>query len=168
MDSLHAIGFFVSAALAGAGGLFLAFTDRHERRGVAMGLIALGMAGVYASLSAGFAAIVVLICYAGCALLLARPDYRTVEQAAGGLWRQAGAVGAAALLGALAYAAFRGNFAHATFNGGPFGAEWVGRLLFAHDAMATEAVGGLVLVALVGAAAAWRRERPRDEREGRR
>ncbi len=167
MDSLHAIGFYVSAALAGAGGLFLAFTDRHERRGVAMGLIALGMAGVYASLSAGFAAIVVLICYAGCALLLARPDYRTVEQAAGGLWRQAGAVGAAVLLGALAYAAFRGNFAHATFNR-PFGAEWVGRLMFAHDAMATEAVGGLVLVALVGAAAAWRRERPRDEREGRR
>ncbi len=166
MDSLHAIGFYVSAALAGAGGLFLAFTDRHERRGVAMGLIALGMAGVYASLSAGFAAIVVLICYAGCALLLARPDYRTVEQAAGGLWRQAGAVGAAVLLGALAYAAFRGNFAHATFNR-PFGAEWVGRLMFAHDAMATEAGGGLVLVALVGAAA-WRRERPRDEREGRR
>src|SRR6266849_6162105 len=158
MDSLHAIGFYVSAALAGAGGLFLAFTDRHERRGVAMGSIALGMAGVYVSLSAGFAAIVVLICYAGCALLLARPDYRTVEQAAGGLWRQAGAVGAAALLGALA---------HAAFNGGPFGAEWVGRLMFAHDAMATEAVGGLVLVALVGAAA-WRRERPRDEREGRR
>jgi NADH:ubiquinone oxidoreductase subunit 6 (subunit J) len=168
MDSLHAIGFYVSAALAGAGGLFLAFTDRHERRGVAMGLIALGIAGIYGSLSAGFAAIVVLICYAGCALLLARPDYRTVERAAGGLWRQAGAVGAAVLLGSLAYAAFRGNFAHATYNGGPFGAEWVGRLMFAHDAMATEAVGGLVLVALVGAAAAWRRERPRDEREGRR
>jgi hypothetical protein len=43
----------------------------------------------------------------------------------------------------------------------------VAKLLFAHDALATEAVGGLVLLSLVGAAAAWRR--PRDERgEGRR
>jgi hypothetical protein len=44
----------------------------------------------------------------------------------------------------------------------------VARLLFAHDALATEAVAGVLLVALVGAAIAWRRERPRDEREGRR
>jgi hypothetical protein len=44
----------------------------------------------------------------------------------------------------------------------------VARLLFAHDALATDAVGALVLAALVGAAIAWRRERPRDEREGRR
>jgi NADH:ubiquinone oxidoreductase subunit 6 (subunit J) len=168
MDSLHAIGFYVSAALAGAGGLFLAFTQRHERRGVAMGLVGLGAAGIYASLSAGFSAIVVLVCYAGCALLLARPDYRAIEQTLSGLWRQIGAVGAAVLLGALAYGAFRGDFAHATFYGGPFGAVSVGRLFFSYDALATEAVGGLVLVALVGAAMAWRRERPRDDREGRR
>src|SRR2546426_846878 len=104
-----------------------------------------------------------------CALLAMRPDYRFLEEAASGLWRQAGAVGAALLLAVLAYAAFRGNFAHATFNGGPFGSVAVGRLLFAHDALATEAVGGLVLASLVGAAGAWRRERPRDERgEGRR
>jgi len=54
------------------------------------------------------------------------------------------------------------------FYGGAFGSVSVARLLFAHDALATEAVGGLVLVALVGAAAAWRRERPREDREGRR
>ncbi len=142
MDSLHAIGFYVSAAL--------------------------GVAGIYASLSAGFAAIVVLVCYVGCALLVARPDYRTVELAAGGLWRQVGAVGAALLLVGLAYAAFRGRFAHATFYDGPFNTMTVARLLFAHDAPATDAVAGLVLAALVGAAIAWRRERPRDEREGRR
>ena len=169
MDSLHAIGFYVSAALAGAGGLFLAFTDSRQRRGVALGLVGLGVAGLDLALSAGFAAFVVLICYAGCALLAMRPDYRFLEQAASSLWRQAGAMGAALLLAVLAYAAFRGGFAHATFNGGPFGSVSVGRLLFAHDALATEAVGGLVLASLVGAAAAWRRERPRDERgEGRR
>jgi NADH:ubiquinone oxidoreductase subunit 6 (subunit J) len=165
MDSLHAIGFYVSAALAGVGGIFLAFLHGHWHRGLALGAVGLGVAGIYASLSAGFAAIVVLVCYVGCALLVARPDYRTVEQAAAGLWRQIGAVGAALLLVALAYAAFRGRFAHATFYDGPFNTMTVARLLFAHDALATEAVAGVVLAALVGAAIAWRRERPRDERE---
>jgi len=168
LDSLHAIGFYVSAALAGVGGILLAFLPGHWRRGLALGATGLGVAGIYASLSAGFAAIIVLVCYLGCALLVARPDYRTVEPAAGGLWRQVGAVGAALLLVALAYAAFRGGSAHATFYGGPFNTMAVARLLFAHDALATDAVGALVLAALVGAAIAWRRERPRDEREGRR
>lgn len=168
MDSLHAIGFYVSAALAGVGGLLLAFLRGHWRRGAALGLTGIGVAGIYASLSAGFAAVVVLVCYTACALLVARPDYRTVEQGVGGYWRQLGALGAALLMAALAYAAFRGDFAHATFYGGVFGSVSVGRLLFAHDGLATDAVGGLVLVALVGAALAWRRERPRDEREARR
>jgi NADH:ubiquinone oxidoreductase subunit 6 (subunit J) len=168
LDSLHAIGFYVSAALAGVGGILLAFLPGHWRRGLALGATGLGVAGIYASLSAGFAAIIVLVCYLGCALLVARPDYRTVELAAGGLWRQVGAVGAALLLAALAYAAFHGGFAHATFYGGQFNTMAVARLLFAHDALATDAVGALVLAALVGAAIAWRRERPRDERESRR
>jgi NADH:ubiquinone oxidoreductase subunit 6 (subunit J) len=168
MDSLHAIGFYVSAALAGVGGLVLAFAKGHERRSLGLGLVGLGAAGTYTSLSAGFAAVITLVCYVACALLVARPDYRALEQVAGSVWRQVGAVGAALLFAALAYAAFRGDFARATFYGGAFGAVSVGRLLFAHDALATEAVGGLVLVALVGAALAWRRERPREEREGRR
>jgi NADH:ubiquinone oxidoreductase subunit 6 (subunit J) len=163
LDSLHVIGFYVSAALAGVGGILLAFRHRHWHRGLALGAVGLGVAGIYASLSAGFAAIVVLVCYTGCALLVARPDYRTVEQAAAGLWRQIGAVGAALLLVGLAYAAFRGRFAHATFYDGPFNTMTAARLLFAHDALATEAVAGIVLVALVGAAIAWRRERARDE-----
>ncbi|HSS93538.1 MAG TPA: DUF6541 family protein [Candidatus Dormibacteraeota bacterium] len=168
MDSLHAIGFYVSAALAGVGGVLVAFLQGQPRRGAALGIAGLGVAGVYASLSAGFAAIVVLLCYAGCALLVARTDYRTVELAFRGRWRQVGAVGAALLLAVLLYAAFRGDFAQANFYGGAFGSVSVARLLFAHDALPTEAVGALVVVALVGAAAAWRRERPRDEREARR
>src|SRR6266700_2510043 len=86
MDSLHAIGFYVSAALAGVGGLLLAFLRGHWRRGAALALTGIGVAGIYASLSAGFAAVVGLVCYAACALLVARPDYRTVEQAVGGYW----------------------------------------------------------------------------------
>jgi NADH:ubiquinone oxidoreductase subunit 6 (subunit J) len=176
MDSLHAIGFYVSAALAGVGGVLLAFVNAHWNRGVALAITGLGVAGVYVSLSAGFAAVVAVVCYAGCALLIARPDYRTVELAVASLWRQVGAVGAAVLFAVLAYAAFRGQFAHATFTGyepggfkvGAFGTVAVARLLFTHDALATEAIGAVVLVTLVGAAVFWRRERPRDEREGRR
>jgi NADH:ubiquinone oxidoreductase subunit 6 (subunit J) len=168
LDSLHVIGFYASAAVAGVGGVLLAFLHGHWHRGLALGAVGLGVAGIYVSLSAGFAAMVVLVCYIGCALLVARPDYRTVEQAAAGLWRQIGAVGAALLLVGLAYAAFRGRFAHATFYDGPFNTMTVARLLFAHDALATEAVAGVVLAALVGAGIAWRRDRPRDEREGRR
>src|SRR3989442_12292407 len=115
MDSLHAIGFYVSAALAGAGGLFLAFTNSRQRRAVALGLVGLGVAGIDLALSAGFAALVVLICYAGCALLAMRPDLRFLEQAASGLWRQAGAVGAALLPAGPPYAAFSGDLAHPAF-----------------------------------------------------
>ena len=168
MDSLHAIGSYVSAALAGVGGILVAFLGGHWRRGLALALTGLGVAGIYESLSAGFAAVVVLICFVATAALVAKPDYRTVEQAVGTVWRQVGAVGAALLFVALAYAAFRGQLAHATFYGGPFGTVSVGRLLFAHDGVATDAIGALVLVALVGAALGWRRERPRDERETRR
>src|SRR5258708_22378828 len=120
MDSLHAIGFYVSAALAGVGGLGVAFVRRHERRGLALGLVGLGVAGAYASLSAGFAAVIAILCYAGCALLIARPDYRTVEQAVGTLWRQLGAVAGAVLFAALAYSPHRGDFPHAHFYAGVF------------------------------------------------
>src|SRR5258706_11893253 len=94
MDSLHAIGFYVSAALAGVGGLGLAFTRHHERRGLALGLVGLGVAGAYASLSAGFAAVIAILFYAGCALLIARAHYPTGEQAGGTLLRQLGALAA--------------------------------------------------------------------------
>ena len=97
-----------------------------------------------------------LVCYAGCALLIAGPRYRIVDSPVGFAGRQVGAVAAAGLLAVLSYAAFRGDFVEATYRGGEIGAAAVGRVLFAHDALATEAVGVLILSALVGAAAAWR------------
>jgi len=162
MDSLHAIGFYVSAALSVAGGLSVAFLSDRSRRGLSLAVAAIGVAGIYLSLSAGFAAIVALVCYGGCALLLAGSTYRSVELAIAAQWRQLGAVAAAALMAALAYAAYRGHFAHASFVGGPIGSAALGRRLFAHDALATEAIAALVLVALVGATVAWRaRDRSR-------
>jgi NADH:ubiquinone oxidoreductase subunit 6 (subunit J) len=162
MDSLHAIGFYVSAAVSVAGGLSIAFLPDRSRRGLFLAVVAIGVAGIDLSLSAGFAAIVALVCYGGCALLLAGSTYRGFEPPVGDRWRQVGAVGAAALVVVLAYAAFRGEFAHATYFGGSFGIAAMGRLLFAHDALATEAIAALTLVALVGANAARRaRDRTR-------
>jgi NADH:ubiquinone oxidoreductase subunit 6 (subunit J) len=162
MDSLHAIGFYVSSGISLAGGLGVALLPRRDQRGMALGVTGIGLAGIYLSLSAGFAALVALVCYLGCAALLAGRQYRSLEGVVGPMWRQLGAVGAAALLALLAYSAFRGDFVNATFYGGSFDVAAIGRLLFEHDALATEAVAALVLVALTGATLLWRaRERAR-------
>ena len=162
MDSLHAIGFYVSAAVSLGGGLLVALLPTRALRGLALAVSGLGIVGLYASLSADFAGLVALVCYAGCALLIAAPQYRVVDHPVGFAWRQAGAIGAAGLFAILAYAAFRGDFVHAAFKGGEIGSAAIGQLLFAHDALTTVAVGALVLAALAGATAAWRvRERAR-------
>lgn len=156
MDSLHAIGFYASSLLALVGGVVVVLAPGRGLRSLALLVAGVGVAGVDLSLSAGFTALVVLLTFAGSALLLARPDYKAVTGTTRAIWRQVGAIGAAVLLAALVYAAFRGAFVHVTFNGGFFGSAAVGRLLFAHDALATEAVGALVLAALVGLTLAWR------------
>ena len=166
MDSLHAIGFYVSAAISVGGGLAVAFLPGRGSRGVALGAVGVGIAGLYLSLNAGFTALVALVCYAGCALLMATSQYRVMEtvvadepgaRRAHNFYRQVGAVAAGGLFVLLAYAAWRGRFAHPTFFYlGAVNSASVGRLLFAHDALAAEAVGVLVLVALVGATAVWR------------
>jgi NADH:ubiquinone oxidoreductase subunit 6 (subunit J) len=162
MDSLHAIGFYVSAAISLGGGLMVAFLPGRGARGLALAISGLGIVGLYASLSADFAGLVAFACYAGCALIIAAPQYRVFDTPVGARWRQAGAVAAGGLFAVLAYAAFRGDFVQATYRGGEIGSAAIGRLLFAHDTLATEAVGALVLVALVGATSAWRaRERGR-------
>jgi len=162
MDSLHAIGFYVSSGVSLAGGLGVALLPSRDQRGISIGVLGLGLAGVYLTLSAGLAAIVALVCYLGCAAMFASPQYRRLETVVGGTWRQVGAIGAGGLLAILAYSAFRGDFVHASFYGGTFGAANLGRVFFAHDAVATEGVAALVFAALAGAAAVWRvRERGR-------
>lgn len=162
MDSPHAIGFFVSSAIALGGAVFVALLPGRELRSVALFVAGIGVAGVDASLSAGFAAAVVLVSFAGCAALLARPDYRSFNWAVGGTWRQLGGLGAALVFASLAYAAYRGAFAHVQFNGGALGTAAVGRLLLARDALATEAIAVVALIALVVLTIVWRsRERER-------
>jgi len=162
MDSLHTIGFYAASAVALAGAVLVAVLPGRGTRAGALLLTGVGIAGIDLSLSAGFTAGIVVLTFAGCAALIARHDYRSFDFPIGALWRQAGAIGAALLLLALAYAAYRGSFAHITFNGGALGTAAIGRLLFAHDAVATDAVGVLVLIALAALTIAWRvRERER-------
>src|SRR5438874_7393332 len=108
MDSLHAIGFYASSGVSLAGALGVALLPGRGLRGASMAVVGVGLAGIYLSLSAGFVAAVALVCYAGCAFLVASPLYRPLEGVVGPLWRQVGAIGAAALLAVLAYSAFRG------------------------------------------------------------
>ena len=161
MDSLHAIGFYASTAVALVGAVLVAILPGRETRALALFITGIGVAGIDVFLSAGFTAAIVLLSFAGCAALISRHDYRSFDFTTGAVWRQLGAVGAALLLIALGYAAYRGNFAHITFNGGTLGTAAVGRLLFARDALAADAVGVLVLIALVTLTVAWRRERGR-------
>jgi hypothetical protein len=162
MDSPHAIGFYASSGVALLGALLVALLPGRGTRAAALLLAGIGVAGVDVSLSAGYTAGAVLLTFAGCAALLARHDYRSLDFVRGARPRQLGAVGAVVLLGGLLYAAYRGNFAHVVFNGGPLGTAAVGRLLLEHDGLATEAVGVLAVIALVTLTVLWRvRERER-------
>ena len=162
MDSLHAIGFYASSGVSLAGGLGVALLPRRDWRAAALAVTGIGLAVLYLSLSAGFAAGVALVCYLGCALVLAAPAYRALEPAMHPVWRQIGAVGAAVLLAVLAYSAFRGDFVQARFYGGELNTAALGRLLFEHDALATEAIAVLAIAAAAGATALRRlRDRAR-------
>ena len=162
MDSLHAIGFYAAAALSVIGALLVALASARDVRALGLAILGIGLAGIYVVLSAGLAAAVAIVCYLACALLVAGSRYRAIEPAAAGVWRQAGSLGAAGLLAVLVYSAFRAGFVPAAYAGGAFGAAAIGRLLFVHDTLATEAVGATAVLALAAAAAAWRaRERAR-------
>ena len=156
MDTLHASGFYTSAALSIIGGLAVAILDDRGRRAAALAVAGIGVAGIYLSLSAGFAALVTLVCFAAAAALLARPDYRASLQPDRHTARQLAAAGAALAFAGLAYAAFKGNFVHGAFFGGLFNTAAVGRLLLGRDALAVEAVAMIAAISLTGAAIAWR------------
>jgi len=156
MDSLHAIGFYASSFVSLAGGIGVALLPGRDLRGTALAVSGVGIAGVYLSLSAGLTAAVAIVCYLGCAYFVAGPQYRPLEGLTPALWRQIGGASAAALLAILAFAAFRGDFAKAKFFGGELNTAAIGRLLFAHDAIATETVAILLVVCIAGAAVTWR------------
>lgn len=156
MDVLLTIAFYVCAGLALAGALTSALLSGDSAwRPLALLAVAVGTAGVLASLSAGFAALVALICLVTAAALLSGPRATAAALEAVREHRrlaQVGALAAAALFVTLAYAAVRGDFVRGSYPGGWFGAAFIGRLLFTRDAVATQALAFALLIGLSGAA----------------
>jgi NADH:ubiquinone oxidoreductase subunit 6 (subunit J) len=148
--------FFLFSALALAGALVTAASRLRPLRGAGLLGVAAGLAGLYAVASSGLAALVALVAYVALAALFAFPNQRSLRrESPPALVHQAGALAAGLLLIGLGYAAFRGGFAHGSGPPGALNAGDVGRLLFSRDVLAVEAVGGLLLASLAGAAHFW-------------
>ena len=158
MDVLTSVLFYALATLALIGALGVALLPASPARALAFLLVAAGAAGMYAVLAAGFAAAVALVVLVACGLLLAPLPARGTAEPRGGLAQQVGGLACAALFAVLAYAAYRGGLFHGTYAAGDFGtfnAAAMGQLLFGRDALAGEAAGALLLLALVTGGARW-------------
>lgn len=157
MDTLHSILFYVfsAAALAGAG-LTVLFSSA-ERRALGLALLGLGLAGLYADLSAGFVGLVALVCYLAMAAVIGGPALRGVlEEPSRSFAQHLAGPSMAIVFIATAYAVFRADFENGAYPGGSFGSAALGRVLFGRDAPAAVAAAALVLCA-VAAASALRR-----------
>lgn len=157
MDALHSILFYVFAAIAMGGGLAAALVRQRWWRGISLGVLAAGMAGLLADLSAVFAAGVAGVSLLACAGLCGSPLPRSrTDSHASRLTSQLGGLAAGILLAVLAYAVLRASFHAGSYPGGELGSAALGRLLFGRDALAVEAAGAMLLAAIAGAGAAWR------------
>jgi NADH:ubiquinone oxidoreductase subunit 6 (subunit J) len=157
LDTLHSVLFYAFAAVTVAGGLVAALLEARLRA-LGLGLVAIGVGGLLADLDAGFAALFSLVALGACALLILQlPAPRRWEPA--GAARQLGAALAGLAFLGLAYAAFRGSYATSGGLIGTFNAAGLGRLLFAHDSFAVEALAGALLVAMIAGAGLVRERR---------
>ncbi|HEY4026696.1 MAG TPA: hypothetical protein VGO86_09725 [Candidatus Dormibacteraeota bacterium] len=160
MDLVLTIVFLICAILAVAGALGASLGPSASWRQLGLLAVAVGTAGVLASLSAGFAALVAVVCLGASAVLLSAG---VTGAPRGGIFNgstvsgQAGAVAAALLLLVLLVVAVRGTFAAGGSIGPGFDAAAVGRAFFTRDALALEAVGAMLTVALAAGAMARRR-----------
>lgn len=131
----------------------------------------LSLAGLYAVLGAGFVAVGQVIIYSGAIVVLflivvtllptgesSRPAAVSADGASSAL------MAAAALLAALALALSRGSIP-ATGSVPMGGVEAIGLALFGPLLVAFELTAPLLLVAIIGAVAIWRRHEPRTEAE---
>jgi hypothetical protein len=159
LDVLLTIVFSVCAVLAVAGALAAAVLPAGPPRLVGLLGVAVGTAGVLATLSAGFVALVALVSLGASALLLGAgaADAGTATRPWQELTGRLGAVAAVLLLAVLVFVAVRGSFAVGAYPGGSFGAGTLGRLLFGRDALAVEAVGVALALALAFGGLTWSR-----------
>jgi len=157
VDVVLTIVFFLCAILAVAGAVGAALGQAAPWRLLGLLALAVGVAGVLASFSAGFAALIALVCLGASAVLLGPTD-AAAPGPQGRLAAQVGAVAAALLLVILLVVALRGTFAGVPHAGSVFDAVALGRAFFGRDALALEAVGATLTAALaVGALARSRR-----------
>ncbi len=162
MDTSLTLILATCSALAVAGALAAGVAPATWRP-LSLLLLAAGTAGALASLGAGFAALMALIALGAAAPLLAEHPLgarRSTPRATGArsLAAQLGAVGAGLVLVLFGFAALRGDFVHASYSGGWLGTAAIGRLLFGQDALAADAVAGLLFIGLLGQTwAGWRR-----------
>ena len=162
MDTLHSVLFYAFAALTGGGGLVASLLGGRARA-LGVAAVAVGLAGLYADLDAGYAAIITLVALGACAaLLLGLTGARSTaaEEETAGPGRQLGAALAGVVFLALAYIAFRGYYLAASATIGNVNAAAVGRLLLGRDALGVEALAAALLVA-VAAGGMIARARPR-------
>jgi hypothetical protein len=151
LDILHSVLFYAFAAVAVAGGLATSFLGARARA-LGVGAVAIGLAGLYADLNAGFAALVTLVAVGASALLLLGlqvPRGAAADPVAGGFLGQLGGVLAGAVFVVLAYIAFRGRYFGGAANTGLFNAAALGRVLFGRDALAVDALAASLLLALI-------------------
>ena len=165
MDALHSALFYALAALTLAGGLAVALLA-GERRLLGLLEVAVGLAGLYADLSAGFAAGAALLAYLACASLLLRtlrawPALEAADREPRGVLQQVGGLLAGAVFLVLAYVAYRGDFAAGFQTSGEINTSAIGRLLLGRDALAAEALAGAFLVGVTAAAVTSRVRRVR-------
>lgn len=156
MDALTSILLYACAAIAVAGSLGVAIAP-PALRSLSLIVMTAGTVALLAVLSAAFAAVAFWVVGVAATLLLGGAAIRPAgAEERRGVAVQLGGVTAALLFALLAYAALKGSFGHGGYPGGFINSAAVARLLIDRDAMAGVAVGGILLVAVAGAAASWR------------
>jgi NADH:ubiquinone oxidoreductase subunit 6 (subunit J) len=145
LDTLHSVLFYAFAAVTVVGGLVTSLVGGRARA-LGLGALAVGLAGLYADLDAGFAAIVTLVAGGASALLLLGLRPAAVEERAG-IAQQVGAALAGVVFLALLYVAFQGRYFAGSSLIGQFNTAAIGRLLVGRDALALEAIAAALLVA---------------------
>jgi hypothetical protein len=173
LDVVVTIVFYGCAIAAAVGAIAAALAPAPSWRLFGLLGVAVGAAGLLLTFEAGFAALLALVCLGASSVLVGaggpgparaepvagspRVGRRRLGLPGGDVPAQFGAAGAALLLAVLLVIALGGSFASGGGGQGPFAAVAVGRALFGRDALATEAVGASLLVALMVGALAWSR-----------
>jgi len=161
LDLVLTIVFYAFAILAVVGALAAALSATVSWRLLGSMAVAIGTSGALISLSAWLVAPLALVCLGASALLVG--GGRQVQDAAqahgaglreAGLVTLAGVAAAAALFVLLAFVAAGGSFRNAGSGGAGVAASVLGRAFFVRDALAVEAVGAAVMIALAAGALA--------------